>query len=103
MSDKQFNSTLKGTEIMVKIRGRRSVKCFVAEVDYEKGITIKDCEHQKDALCLNKNHMHRDLDYHTTFIYLLKEIRKGKLSAYRTYRDMKISQPMGSQVNCAFK
>lgn len=97
-----YNSKLKGIEVQVKLRGERSMKCFVAEVDYEKGITIKDIERQRDVMCLNKNHMHSDLDYHTTFVYLLKEIKRGKLSAYRTYKDLAIPRPTGAQVTCAF-
>ena len=77
---KNFNSTLKGTEVEVINLGGKGGKCFVVEVDYEQGITIKAFETQEEIFCLNKNKMPEGDNYDDVFKFVINQIKSGKLS-----------------------
>ncbi|KKN66879.1 hypothetical protein LCGC14_0467470 [marine sediment metagenome] len=98
-------SKLKGVEVEVINPSGTSGKCFVADIDYEKGITIKSLEEQKNVLCLNKYSIASYLNYEDTFKYLVARIKEGKISRKNTFRYLTGDEsPMrGKQASCAFE
>ena len=104
MSEKQFNSKLKGNEVLVTncdgmVERGWDKKCFVADIDFKKGITIKHLESGEDIYCLNTGCP----DYERKFKYVVAEIKKGVMNNGSYLDKFYKTRFSDSQHSCAFK
>ncbi len=95
-------SHLKGKDVKVVIDGEE-FDCFVADISYEKGITLKDIENQRDKVCLNKKEAYTDQGYDFVysedFKYTVQQIKIGLLDS----RVDPFTIKKGCGMTCAFE
>ena len=102
---KNEHAHLKGTEVWVR-DGKFHAKAFVADIDKNKGITIKTLDTQEDLICLNRKSSYLfqiGKTYQDVFDWYVKAILQGEVDVKVKDNKFSIARPGLALSPCAFE